>query len=85
MSPDPDDLDDVQSREGARAVLLALSKEDGIRRDYAIIVNFCDDAMLQAVVDMAWRHQFSEDRYGFKKDVRELAQYVVGKAMEGRP
>ena len=41
-----------------------------------------EEADYQAVIDIAWRHQFNDDRPNFKRDIRELQQHVSRRALE---
>ena len=74
--------DNLQSLDGAREVLVDLARSREMQADHAPISEYCDDKVLHSIVDVAWRHQFSEDRYGFKKEVRELEEYVVHRALD---
>ena len=82
MTDDPAELEKLQSLEGARRVLVALGSNQEIRASHEVIAPFLDDTTLGRIVELAWRYQFSDDRYGFKRDIRELGEYVALKAKE---
>lgn len=74
--------DNLQTLEGARSVLLEVAANDSIRDEHAFIAPLCDEKVLGRIVELAWRHQFADDRYGFKRDIRELQEMVALKAKE---
>ena len=73
-----------QTLEGARAVLLGVALTTAMRQEHPLIAGHCDEGTLRKIVDLAWRHQFSTDRYGFKKEIRELQEYVAAKSAAAR-
>jgi len=42
----------------------------------------CDEGVLTRLIDIAWRHQFDSERYAFKREIRELQEYVVRRYKE---
>jgi hypothetical protein len=82
MTDQHDDSDSTLSLAEARLVLTEIANSPEMRQEHAEVVDFCDARVLQDIVQFAWRHQFSDDRSGFKKDISTLQQYVADKAME---
>lgn len=80
MTAPPEDDGAPQTLEGARTVLLSVASTAAMREEHPLAAGHCDDEVLKKVVDLAWRYQFSTDRYGFKKDIRELQVYVGTKS-----
>lgn len=72
----------LQSLDGARQVLAEVARSRDMYQSHLPISEHCDDRVLHTIVDLAWRHQFSEERYGFKKKVRELQEYVARRALD---
>jgi len=66
----------------AREVFLHVAHSPVVREEHTRILPYCDDSTLSKIVDLAWRYQFSEDRYPFKRDIRDLQQYVARKAKD---
>ena len=82
MTDQLDDSDSTPSLAEARLVLTEIANSSQMRQEHADIVDFCDFRVLTDIVQFAWRHQFSDDRSGFKRDISTLQQYVADKAME---
>jgi hypothetical protein len=72
----------LQSLDGARQVLVEVAHNREMHQSHLPISEYCDNTVLHQIVDLAWRHQFSDDRYGFKREIRELQEYVVRRATE---
>lgn len=68
-----------QGQDRAREVVVEVAASAEMQKKHPMMSKLCDVATLEAVVNLAWRHQF-DDRYGFKRDVRELQQHVSGLA-----
>jgi hypothetical protein len=78
-----DDTDEgAQTLEGAREVLLRVAASPEIASDHTEIAAACDLKTLQRIADLAWRHQFEDDRNPFKRDIRELQEHVVRLAID---
>lgn len=65
-------------------MLLSIAKDPGLQAEHAVVAPFCDDQVLNGIIDLAWRHQFDEERHGFRRGIRELQEYVSLKAREAR-
>lgn len=80
---DEDPADDpALSRTDARLVLLQVAKNESGREEYLDISEYCDARVLQDVIDLAWTHQFEDDRSDFKQGVSALMDYVVSRALD---
>lgn len=80
--------ENVHSLPGARSILIEVGTTSEMRSRHPVVAPLCDQDILGKIVDLAWRHQFEEDRYPFKRDIRELEQVVFLKAkqqMDGSP
>lgn len=77
-----DDLGDQPTLEGVRGVLRRVATTDPMMEDLAFIAMAFDEADLDQIADLAWRHQFADDRNPFKRDMRSLQQHVARKAAE---
>jgi hypothetical protein len=75
MPSDDEEVTDNLRR--ARDVLVEVAQSPEVRATYDDVVAAVDRKTLGRVVELAWRHQFATDRYGFKKDVREIADAIV--------
>ncbi len=64
----------------ARGVLLDVARSAAIVDEFPRVAKLCDTPTLERLVDMAWRHQFADDRSGFNSQIRELQEYVAQKA-----
>lgn len=74
--------DASQSHEGALAALLEVSRLPDVVKDYRSIADAFDDRDYQTVIDLAWRHQFNDERLNFKREIRELQQFVSKRALD---
>jgi hypothetical protein len=79
---DPADDSAPQTLEEARAVLLGIAATTATWEEHPLVARHCDEGALNKIVELAWRYQFSTDRLGFKKEVRELHDYVAAKVKE---
>lgn len=64
----------------AREVVVEVAQRTDISSEYPRMAVLCDPSVLTRVVDIAWRHQFDEDRSGFKREMRDLEAYVARRA-----
>jgi hypothetical protein len=69
-------------RAGALEAMLDASQEADILTDYRSIERGFDQDDYRAIIDIAWRHQFNDDRLNFKRDIRELQQHVSRRALD---
>jgi hypothetical protein len=76
--------DNVHTLLGARSILIEVAASKDMKDKHPVIAPLCDDEVLGKIVDLAYRHQFEEDRYPFKRDIRELEQIVFLKAKQQR-
>jgi hypothetical protein len=76
--------ENVQTLLGARSILLEVAATKDMREKHPVIAPLCDEDVLGRIIDLAYRHQFEEDRYPFKRDIRELEQIVFLKAKQQR-
>jgi hypothetical protein len=72
----------TRGREGALHALIEASTEPDIVSDYTTIANSFTRSDYEAVIDLAWRHQFNVERLNFKREVRELQQHVSEQVMK---
>jgi hypothetical protein len=77
-----DESNSGHSQQGALEAMLEARLEQGIVSDYRTIASVFADDDYKAIVDLAWRHQFNEERLNFKRDIRELQQDVGRRAVE---
>lgn len=77
-----DETDGGHGKAGALAAMLEASQDADIVDDYRSIARGFDPDDYQAVIDIAWRHQFNDDRLNFKRDIRELQQDVSRRALD---
>ena len=73
---------DSATSDDARDVLLSAARNEGIVAEYPQMADLCTPAILQQVVDLAWRCQFDDDRTVFKREIRELQEYVTQRARD---
>jgi hypothetical protein len=81
MTQDPD-ARGPSAAEQALAVMLRGAENSDLREDHELVYAYCDTEVLTKFVDLAWRHQFEEDRSQFKRDLKELQEYVSKKYSE---
>lgn len=76
MTEDPEE-DYGQGREGAKAALLEVVQEDAILKQFppAARLSF-EDADYEAIINLAWRYQFDDDRTKFKRGINELQAHI---------
>ena len=84
MSSDDIEQDAPPTQVEALSVMMMVAQSDDVRKAHSLIVDYCDEADLKGVVDLAWRYQFLDDRIPFKKDIQEIQGNVARKIqMEG--
>jgi len=72
----PTNDDAGHGRAGALEALLDVAREPDMVSEYrAASVAFEPDDYEQ-IISLAWRHQFSDDRGKFKREIRELQQHI---------
>ena len=72
----------VASQDRAREVLVEVASEPSLRLDHPTMATNCDISDLETIVSLAWRHQFSSDRFHFKREMRQLQQFVCQKVAQ---
>lgn len=77
-----DQTDSGHGRAGALEAMLEASQDSDVVSDYRTIAGAFTDDDYKTIVDIAWRHQFNEERLNFKRDIRELQQDVSRRAVE---
>ncbi|WP_349878827.1 hypothetical protein ABIH81_02485 [Micromonospora sp. HUAS YX12] len=78
-----DDADPAgQGRNGALAAMLEVCSESDVIEHYRTIASGFDPDDYRTLIDVAWRHQFDDDRLHFKRDIRDLQQHVSRRALE---
>jgi hypothetical protein len=82
VNSDMSEENQSQTLEDAKAVLIGIATDDEMREEHSLIADFCDQETLGSIVDLAWRLQFTEDRYSFKKGIREIEQHVALKVRQ---
>jgi hypothetical protein len=73
---DEESHDTSQGHEGALAALLEVSQLSDIVEDYRTIAGAFDNRDYQTIIDLAWRNQFNDERLNFKREIRELQQFI---------
>jgi hypothetical protein len=76
------DPDSALTHVEARAVLLEIAESEALKEEFSLVSDSCTSDDLKEIVDLAWRHQFEDDRSGFKKDIKKLQEHVCDRAME---
>jgi hypothetical protein len=71
--------DVAQGQQGALIALIEVSQDRDIVNDYRTIADAFDDDDYRALIDLAWRHQFNDERLNFKRQIRELQQHVCSR------
>jgi hypothetical protein len=74
-----DESDLTQSQQGALFSLIEASQDLDLLKDYRIIAAAFEDGDYQAIIDLAWRHQFDSERLHFKRQIRELQEHVCSR------
>lgn len=79
-----DDSDMTQSQQGALFALIEASQDLDLLNDYRRIAAAFEDGDYQAIIDLAWRHQFDSERLHFKRQIRELQEHVCSRVRLSR-
>lgn len=79
-----DKSDVAQTLDGATDVLTKVAATRDMKDEHPLIADQFEESTLRQIAALAWRHQFSADRYGFRKDIREMQEYVTTKALNAR-
>lgn len=66
----------AQGREGALRALLQIAADPEVTREYPKVSAVLATEDYEALVALAWRHQFDEDRTKFKRGLHELKASV---------
>ena len=77
------DEDALPTQADALSVLLEVSQEERVRESHPLVAEFIGHEDLESIVNIAWRYQFIEDRYSFKKDMKDLQANVTRKIVRG--
>jgi hypothetical protein len=67
---------------GALDAMLSASRDADLVSDYATIATGFDEDDYKAIIDIAWRHQFNDERLNFKRDIRDLQLHVSRKVLD---
>jgi len=78
-----DDAPPTQSE--ALSVMMLEAQSEDVRKAHSLIIDYCSEADLKGVVDLAWRYQFLDDRNPFKKDIQEIQANVARKIHQDGP
>jgi hypothetical protein len=71
--------DIAQGQQGALFALIEVSQDRDIASDYRTIASAFDEDDYRTIIDLAWRHQFNDERLNFKRQIRELQQHVCSR------
>jgi hypothetical protein len=74
-----DDTDVTQGQQGALFALIEVSQDRDLVKDYRTIADTFEEDDYRTIIDLAWRHQFNNERLNFKRQIRELQQYVCSR------
>lgn len=74
-----DESDMTQSQQGALFALIEASQDIDLLKDYRRIATAFEDDDYEALIDLAWRHQFDSERLHFKRQIRELQEHVCSR------
>lgn len=74
-----DDSDMTQGQQGALFALIEASQDLDLLKDYHRIAAAFEEDDYQAIIDLAWRHQFDSERLHFKRQIRELQEHVCSR------
>lgn len=70
----------ASTQEEAASVLIQVSEGEEIRSRHSSVASLCDEDDLRSIVRLAWQYQFAEDRYAFRKAMKDLELHIAGKA-----
>ena len=65
-----------QGQQAAFEILKEAAAAPDIVKEYGTIATAFTDADYRQIVALAWRYQFSDSRYEFKREMNELQQHV---------
>jgi len=68
-----------QGQHAAYEILKVAAAAPDVVKDYRTIAAAFTDADYRQVVALAWRYQFSDSRYEFKRELNELQQHVTAR------
>ena len=71
---------DGTAASSAVEAMLAVVLEGSLEGENRTAASAMSESDYKALVDLAWRHQFADDRLGFKRQLREMEQ-IVGARM----
>ena len=66
----------LEGTEGALEALKEVADMPDVNYEYRSVSQAFDDSDYATLVALAWRHQFEDDRVRFKRELRELEQYI---------
>jgi hypothetical protein len=72
---------DTHTVDEAREVLMGVALSEKLRSTYRHIAPGMDRSALEQLIDLAWRHQFAANRLNFKRDIRQLQEYVTKRVL----
>lgn len=68
-----------QGLTGALAALVDVTRDADIHDDYRTMSSIFEVEDYRTIIDLAWRHQFNDERLNFKREIRELQQHVCSR------
>jgi hypothetical protein len=74
--------DPGEARIAAQEVFVQVARERDLAAEYPTAARATEEEALRRVVDVAWRYQFDPDRAPFKREIRELEEYVAKRMRE---
>lgn len=66
------DDDGSQGKAGAQAALGEAARDPEMLKEYEIASEVFEEDDRRALIDLAWRYQFDDDRSKFKREIREI-------------
>ena len=82
MSDTNFDTDSALTAFQARKALLEVAQSEALKEEYSLVSEACTPEDLQYIIELAWRHQFDDDRSAFKRDIAQLQVQVSERAMD---
>lgn len=82
MTVSPSDDEATHGRDGALEAILEVAREREVINDFRIANAVFEAEDYEQLIAIAWRHQFSEDRSRFKRELRDLEQHVRPRILE---
>ncbi len=82
MRPPMSETSQEDPKVTAQEVLISVARDALIRDEYPVVSDAIDDASLREIVNLAWRFQFDRDRHPFRREIRQLQEYVGKRVRE---